>query len=199
MKLLSTTAAAVLALGSLGGIIIGCGGDDEPGGTNGNTASVVGVYEALNVADLAPNAIARLALAEGQYLLFSAECVRSKAGGCEREGKYSFNATRDRIDLVDNRDGTTSSLPFTVLSVGTGAAANNGVRPKGICIGTESECDAKQGGQTLIVGDQSPDEIVKPGGQIVIQCTGNCAMTIKVNGQELTTTGESLNVTVPTK
>jgi len=199
----------LIVVGFFATTTLACSGSDDESSTE-NTANssspkdaqVVGVYEAALTADAKPDMIARLALAEGQYMLFSADCVRTKAQGCEREGTFSIDRARDLIELVDNKDGSKSSFPFSVISSKmVDSKANNGtmLTPKGICIGTQSECEARrqsgQGGQGVLV---TPAEapVVNPN-QILIQCRGNCAMTIRMNGQELTTTGQELNVTVP--
>lgn len=221
MRLLPVTMTCGAALGLLlfASSTVGCSADEPGGATNTGgkaDARVVGVYgSALRVEELPEGSIARLALADGQYLLFTAECIRSGASAgksCAEEGRFTLSSANDRINLVSDRDGSTRSLPFAVLR-SRYTEDGHGLAPKGLClVGYDPRCplpsssssgsstsssssSSSSSGATLIVGEQQ--QLATPS-QVLIQCRGNCAMTIRVNGQELTTTGEELTVTVPT-
>ena len=187
-------------------LLAACGSAESTSESQG--PDIQGVY-----ASASDGPIEKVAFGRGEYTMVSKACSDG-AAHCTSGGTYAMSADQSAIELTDTKTGTKQSIPFSVLKAGAPPAKGGPLLTKGlIIIGQEpaqsTETPTEQGDSPVTNGD-SPvtggDSPVTPGGttlpggmSITIQCTGNCALTIQMGPQTLTTTGQALTVTVPAK
>jgi hypothetical protein len=170
-------AAAVVA-------IPGCAVDDRASSAS-DPPDVTGAYRAHSEGPLE-----ELLLGDGQYAAASRACDDGRAR-CTSEGTYVLSPDRASIELTDAATGSTRTLPFAVIAAGAPRAGQGALGPRGLCL-VGHNCPGDR------PAEPSSEALVTPAeSAIVIQCTGNCAVTIRVGDQVLESTGQSLTVTVP--